>query len=238
MKELKEKRASGALYLVFGLLYVSLFGCPTVFASQTYYPPVVLYAQTDMWRTSLVVTAREPVDVPVSNCVIGPAPRVTLAVGESKRIDDFGLLQCSSVGYVITDLRDAVSILTFNNGSSYSYFAVPTLIKGLPFGASGTIPAVINDAGLHTYLVFVNTGPTTSAKVVVRDAANQIIGVESVTLNSGVTFHPLVTPVVIGRLEITNGDVIGTPVPPSGAVYAFAAIGPASGASQRVEVLE
>ncbi len=76
-----------------------------------------------------------------------------------------------------------------------------------------------------------------TAKLTIYDGGNNVIGTELVPVN-GAVFYRLLTPVVIGRVEITREPlpVICCPVPKASDLYAVAFIGLPNGGSPRVEV--
>jgi hypothetical protein len=227
--------------MAFAVAYLLLFARITS-AASVFYPPVAVYANSAAWRTDLIVSSAEPVTVYYSNCVIAPQPSVTLGANGTAIVRDFGEEQCGglSLGYAtIPTPADVVTDFYFDDGVTRSHFAVPLLRKGVPFGERGVISRVVNDGAQGTFLVFVNTGPAaTSLVLTVRDGADAVVGMESFILPTGVTAYTLKTPLAIGRIEILNGALIGSPSIQPSTIYGFAAVGPQSGASQRVEVIE
>jgi hypothetical protein len=239
------KRIRPCLWLIFGAAYIALWGVQPAYGQLTPAPgsAILVYAQTGQWSTELIASAQEASSFEYSNCVLGPLPRVVLPENGVARVKDFGRAQCgAAIGYVRAALpfgTTATSVFTFSDGKTFSHFAAPALTTSIAFGERRVIRRVINDGVQGTFLVFVNVGPgDTIATISTVAAGGSTTGTESVPLPVGVTAYTLLAPIDIGTLHIFNGALIGSPSIQPSTIYGFAAVGPQSGASQRVEVIE
>jgi hypothetical protein len=232
------------LLLTFGFLGLfSAITLPPAAAASFSFPPQLILANGQGWETAFVASSAEGGDFRYSDSgLIAP---VHIVSNGSFFLRDSAKWQANpGLGIIpASEGIEAYSILSYRPDNILrAQFTVPVLTK-VVFGdqLSGEIPRVVNDGTDMTTCVFINNSSTASSITLkVRDGANVIIGTEYVTLPPGLTAYALQTFVPAGRVEVLGGygGSVGSGSQPAIVpVYGFAAIGPASGQTQRVEVM-
>lgn len=231
-----EFRIAIAVYLLLAAIAVCCPG-PEVEAESSITKPALIIAEGNGWTTTLVASSSIAASYDVSDCN-GLIPDRQIPAGGTIVVRNLGTLQCTAttLGAILAPEGsiEGMSVLTYGTTAQFS---VPPLRYAVSGTGKGEISRIINDGADSTFVVLLNRAevPTVVTLDVINGAGVKIAE-EYVVLPIGITFYRLTTPVSAGRLVIRQGVAL-YPGPFFGVVYAFAAIGPESGTSQRIEVM-
>jgi hypothetical protein len=210
----------------------------TVFTS-TVSAAVLPQAHTAAYTTTTVLSCAEACEI-----VISPNANVLrLPAHGTKAIDLTGYV--TLIGgfgsWTVSAGVEAEAVVHYDDGKTVSQFTAPPLSMHLSkVGDTGEIPRVVNSLDEHTSITTLNTSDSAAAlTITVYDGENNEIAKETMLAPRGVNQAELLTEVAAGRVVITEGwpDKVGGGGVGDADVYVFAAIGPRSGKTQRIETL-
>lgn len=217
-----------------------LFAAVTVEARSEYYPQrYAFYVESNLYSTDIAATLNGSheggVGIELSDCQIGPAPKITLVPGGAGIIRRIGGRLCNGqIGLLPYAGAGALySLVNFKEGAITTSYVVPALVKSKDLTFSG-IRTTKEDT---TNLVIFNLSEGSAAiKLDIHDEKAVVIATEYITIEPGkFIFHKISASVEIGTVKVTGGSQFGYPGQnTSPDVVGFAIVSTALGGSVQI----
>lgn len=186
----------------------------------------LVVAQGQNWRTDGFATG--PAQVDFGTCLTA-GTSANLAAGETFRLKDVGLWQCSNpkAFYLLAEQANSFTFVRFNDGKTRASFYVPPIGAIQPNGWIRFAP-ITNDAD---YRLSLNAFPEKIARLFVKffDAKNKAISEETCDVAPPVTQCSFKTQLSVGSIEITNPGYVTAPPE----VYGFLIVSAPDGSAGR-----